>query len=103
MPTTVTKTKSAAKSVNVEKKSAKDGSCGARCRHFDISGGICVNEWTDSADFECGWEKTTGCSEKAQTCVSGLDDVTNVDLGDAQPTGLQVTVAQCDCDCDITG
>lgn len=101
VPTTVTKTKSAAESCNYEKTTGKNGECGVRCRHFDISGGICVNEWVDSCDFQCGWEKTKGCSEKAQTCVSGLDDVDNVDLGDAQPTCLSVTVSTgCDCECD---
>lgn len=95
IPTTTTETKSVAESCAHTSNSGKQGSCGVRCRHFEINGGICVNEWVDSCEFDCGWEKTEGCSGKAQTCVSGLADVNGVNLGSAQPTGLDVTVTPC--------
>jgi hypothetical protein len=93
VPTTTTETRSVAESVAHSSNQGKQGSCGVRCRHFEINGGICVNEWVDSCEFDCGWEKTSGCSAKAQTCVSGLADVTGVSLGDTQPPALEVTVA----------
>ena len=88
VPTTTTQTRSAAESCAYTKNKGKEGSCGFRTRHFDIHGGICVNEWVDSCEFECGWDKSTGCSAKAQTCVSGLADIENPDLEGTQPTPL---------------
>lgn len=100
IPTTTTRTRSAAESCVHSTTSGREGACGVRTRHFDISGGICVNEWIDSCEIEAGWEQTTGCSARAQTCVSGLADDAEVDLGDAPPTCLSVTVAQATCGCD---
>lgn len=100
VPTTTTQTKTAAESCVHHSNKGKSGSVGVRCRHFDINGGICVNEWVDSAEFECGWDKTEGCSAKAQTSVSGLADTDNVDLSGSQPCALNVAVSQCTCHCD---
>jgi hypothetical protein len=100
IPTTTTQTKSAAESCHHTSNKGKQGSTGVRCRHFEINGGICVNEWVDSCEFECGWEKTEGCSAKAQTSVSGLADVDGVDLSATQPEALSVSVSTCGCHCD---
>lgn len=85
IPTTTTRTRSAAESCVHSNTCGKEGACGVKTRHFDIAGSICVNEWIDACEIEAGWEKTTGCSAKAQTCVSGLADDSGVSLGDAQP------------------
>ena len=103
IPTTTTQTRSAAESCAKTSNTGKQGTLGCRTRHFDISGGICVNEWVDSCVFECGWESVEGCSAKAQTCVSGLADIENPDLEGTQPTGLNISVSPCDCDCDGEG
>jgi hypothetical protein len=100
IPTTTTQTRSAAESCAHVNNSGKQGSCGVRTRHFDISGGICVNEWVDSCVFECGWENSNGCSAKAQTCVSGLADIENPDVEGSIPTGYNLTVDRCHCECD---
>lgn len=100
VPTTTTETRSAAESCAHTSNHGKQGSCGVRSRHFEISGGICVNEWVDSCLFDCGWEKSEGCSAKAQTSVSGLADVSNPSLGATQPSSLHLSVSQCNCTCD---
>ena len=66
-------------------------------RHFDIDGSVCVSEWVESCEFDVGWEKTAGCSAKAQTCVSGLDGDSTVTLD--SPDCLKLTVAQDECTC----
>lgn len=100
IPTTTTHTRSAAESCAHEKTCGREGMCGLKVRHFDINGSICVNEWLDSCEIEAGWEKTTGCSAKAQTCVSGLDDsVVAVGVGAAQPQCLHLTAEQVNCTC----
>ena len=93
VPTTTTQTRSAAESCHHTSTKGKNGELGVRLRHFDISGGICVSEWTDSCEFQCGWEKTEGCSAKAQTCVSGLADVDGTTVGDSQPPCLSVVAS----------
>ena len=100
IPTTTTHTRSAAESCVKSNTQGKEGACGVKTRHFDINGSICVNEWIDACEIEAGWEKTTGCSAKAQTCVSGLADDSDIELGDVQPQCLSVSVAQATCGCD---
>ena len=100
VPTTTTRTRSAAESCAKTSNNGKQGSCGVRLRHFDIDGSVCVSEWVESCEFECGWEKSTGCSAKAQTCVSGLDEDAEIDLETTQPECLEVSVATAHCGCD---
>jgi len=102
IPTTTTQTRSAAESCAKTSNNGKQGSCGVRLRHFDIDGSVCVSEWVESCEFDCGWEKSSGCSAKAQTCVSGLSEDSDVDLGDAQPECLQLSVTPAACNCDDT-